>query len=83
MTSDDARHDGPGVVSMANTGVAMSESSEFFITFAATKWLDGKHTVIGHVVDGMEAVRALEKHGSRGGKPTESLAIRRAWVSVE
>ena len=54
------RHDRPGILSMANRG-PNTGGSQFFITHAATPWLDDRHTVFGEVVGGMEVVNALRE----------------------
>jgi len=57
------KHNRPGVLSMANSGPA-SNGSQFFITHIPTEWLDNKHTVFGHVVEGQDIVDAVAQGDS-------------------
>ena len=70
----DLRHAGAGALSMANRGPD-TNSSQFFVTLRATPHLDGKHVVFGCVVDGFDAVRAVEAAGSRSGRTAAPVRV--------
>ncbi|KAK1082892.1 Peptidyl-prolyl cis-trans isomerase cyp15, partial [Friedmanniomyces endolithicus] len=74
------RHDRPYVLSMANAG-PKTNASQFFITTGEAAWLDGKHTIFGRCVRGMEVVHAIENVRVWKEKPVEDVKI--VDVSVE
>lgn len=71
------KHDRPGILSMANAGPG-TNGSQFFITHVETPWLDGKHTVFGHVVEGQDVVDEV-----RQGDRIEQLEIIRQGEAAQ
>jgi peptidyl-prolyl cis-trans isomerase A (cyclophilin A) len=77
------KHDRPGILAMANSGPG-TNGSQFYITHVPTSWLDGKHTVFGHVVEGQDVVDAIGQ-----GDTLDNLEILRVgdeaknWNAIE
>lgn len=78
----DLTFDRPGLLAMANAG-ANTNGSQFFITYAPTPHLDGKHTIFGEVVEGMDVVNALTRRDPQQNPAFEGDAIATITITEE
>lgn len=81
--SPEVKHDQPGRLSTANAGPG-TDGSQFFLTFAPARSLDGNYTIYGQITEGLDTLKKLEAVGAVGdGPPTEPLGIVKVTIEVK
>lgn len=74
------RFDRPGVVAMANNG-PNTNRTQIFVTVAAAPHLNGKHTIFGRVIEGMEVVQRISEVRTLGGFPVQDVTLHKVTIS--
>lgn len=74
------KHTGAGILSMANNGQPNTNGSQFFVTLAPLPSLDGKHTIFGRIISGMDVIRTIGSVPTQDGdRPVNRVEILRAY----